>query len=139
MLFRSKAYGLAALRVGYAVAHPAVAEAVRRASTPFGVNHLAQVAALASLAARDALLERVDAVVAERRRLLDGLRSQGWTVPDSQANFVWLPTGGRTGELAAAAAGDGVLVRPFADEGLRITVGDARATDRVLALTAGWT
>ncbi len=62
----SKAYGLAGLRVGFALAHPQVASAVRTASTPFGVNDLAQTAALASLAAEDALLERVRAVVAER-------------------------------------------------------------------------
>ncbi len=65
----SKAYGLAGLRVGYAVAHPEVAAAVRIASTPFGVNELAQTAAVASLAAEDALLERVRAVVAERERV----------------------------------------------------------------------
>lgn len=134
----SKAYGLAALRVGYAVATPDVARAVRTASTPFGVNHLAQVAALASLRAEDELLERVDAVVAERGRLLAGLRAQGWSVPDAQGNFVWLPAGPRTVDLAADAVAHGVLVRPFAGEGLRITVGDAAATDRVLDLAHGW-
>lgn len=134
----SKAYGLAGLRVGYAVAHPEVAAAVRTASTPFGVNHLAQVAALASLAAEAELLDRVDAVVVQRDRLLDGLRDQGWPVPDAQGNFVWLPTGARSLELAGDAAERGVLVRPFPDEGLRITVGDADAVDAVLTLAARW-
>ncbi len=134
----SKAYGLAGLRVGYAVARPEIASAVRTASTPFGVNHLAQVAALASLRAEDELLERVDAVVAERSRLLAGLREQGWPVPDAQGNFVWLPAGARTVDLAADAVRNGVLVRPFAGEGLRITVGDPDANDRVLTLTATW-
>lgn len=134
----SKAYGLAGLRVGYAVARPEVASAVRTASTPFGVNHLAQVAALASLRAEDELTTRVGAVVAERGRLVAGLRDQGWDVPDPQGNFVWLATGDRTVDLARAAEAAGVLVRPFAGEGLRISVGDAAATDAVLALTAGW-
>lgn len=134
----SKAYGLAGLRVGYALARPDVAAAVRTAATPFGVNHLAQEAALASLAAEDALARRVDAVVAERERVLRGLRAQGWAVPDSQANFVWLPTGGRTVDLAADAAARGVLVRPFAGEGIRVTIGDAVANDRVLEIAAGW-
>lgn len=134
----SKAYGLAGLRVGYAVARPEVAAAVRTASTPFGVNHLAQVAALASLDAESELLERVDAVVAERERLRAGLRDQGWAVPDSQGNFVWLPTGSRTVDLAADAVAQGVLVRPFAGDGIRISVGDAAATDRTLRLTGGW-
>ncbi|MBX9243897.1 histidinol-phosphate transaminase [Actinotalea ferrariae] len=134
----SKAYGLAALRVGYAVARPAIASAIRTASTPFGVNHLAQVAALASLRAEDELMERVDAVVAERDRLLAGLRAQGWSVPDAQGNFVWLPAGPRTVDLAADAVKHGVLVRPFAGEGLRITVGDAEANARVLELAESW-
>jgi histidinol-phosphate aminotransferase len=134
----SKAYGLAGLRVGYAVAHPDLALAVRTASTPFGVSHLAQVAALASLEAEPALIERVDAVVAERDRMVGVLRRLGWHVPESQANFVWLPTGERTTALAADAADHGLLVRPFAGEGIRITVGDPAANDRVLARAAEW-
>jgi len=134
----SKAYGLAGLRVGYAVAHPQIAAAVRTASTPFGVSHLAQVAALASLDAEEALFARVDAVVVERDRLVAGLRAQGWAMPETQANFVWLATGERAVALAADAAAHGVLVRPFAGEGIRITVGEAAANDRVLELTARW-
>ncbi len=134
----SKAYGLAGLRVGYAVAAPELARGIRTAATPFGVNHLAQVAAVASLAAEDELLERVDTVVAERERLVAALRDQGWPVPDTQANFVWLPTGDRTVDLAADARRAGVLVRPFAGEGMRISVGTPADDDRVLTLTATW-
>ena len=134
----SKAYGLAGLRVGYAIAHPDLALAVRSASTPFGVSHPAQVAALASLEAEPALVERVDAVVAERDRMVDALRQRGWHLPDTQANFVWLPVGDQTVALAADAAAHGLLVRPFAGEGIRITVGDPAANDRVLALAAEW-
>ncbi|WP_372594773.1 histidinol-phosphate transaminase [Actinotalea sp.] len=134
----SKAYGLAALRVGYAVAHPEIAQAVRTSSTPFGVNHLAQVAALASLEAERELAARVDEVVAERGRLVTGLRAQGWTVPDPQGNFVWLGLGGRTLDLARDAAEHGVLVRPFAGEGMRISVGTPEATEAVLELTRAW-
>jgi len=134
----SKAYGLAGLRVGYAVARPDVAGPVRTASTPFGVNDLAQVGALASLGARDALMDRVDVVVAERERVVATLRSQGWTVPDAQGNFVWLAAGARTAELAALAAADGVLVRPFAGEGIRASIGSPAANDALLALTAAW-
>jgi histidinol-phosphate aminotransferase len=134
----SKAYGLAGLRVGYAVAHPDLARGIRTASTPFGVNHLAQVAAIASLEAQEALMQRVGAVVDERSRVVTGLRHQGWDVPDTEANFVWLPTAERTAELATAAAGAGVLVRPFASEGIRVTIGEPQANDRVLELAAGW-
>lgn len=132
----SKAYGLAGLRVGYAVAHQPVAEALRRTSVPFGVSHLAQVAALASLQAREQLLERVERLVAERSGVLAGLRDQGWDVPDSQANFVWLPLGERTLAFATACAAEGIAVRPFPGEGARCTVAEPEATARLLRVAA---
>ncbi|MBO0919681.1 histidinol-phosphate transaminase [Cellulomonas sp. zg-ZUI222] len=125
----SKAYGLAGLRVGYAVARPRLAAAIRTASTPFGVSHVAQLAAIASLRAEQELLVRVEAVVAERTRMLEGLRAQGWAVPDSQANFVWLALGDRAVTFAERCARAGVLVRPFAGDGVRVSVGEREATD----------
>src|SRR5687767_12232790 len=100
----SKAYGLAGLRVGYAIASTDVALSIRKAIAPFSVTDVAQAAAVASLAAADELAERVDAIVAERTRVLEALRSQGWAVPDSQANFVWLPLGEDALDFAAACA-----------------------------------
>jgi histidinol-phosphate aminotransferase len=128
----SKAYGLAGLRVGYAVAGEPVAEALRKTALPFGVSQLAQEAAIASLRSEAALLERVDALVAERARVHDGLVAQGWTVPVSQANFVWLRLGDRTADFAAACEDAGVMVRTFPGEGVRITVGEAAANDLLL-------
>jgi histidinol-phosphate aminotransferase len=132
----SKAYGLAGLRVGYALARPRLATGIRAASTPFGVSHLAQLAALASLRARDELLARVDRVVAERGRLLGALRDQGWTVPDSQANFVWLPLADQATAFAERCARAGVIVRPFAGDGVRVSVGEPEATDLFLEVAA---
>ncbi len=134
----SKAYGLAGLRVGYAVARPRLAAGIRAASTPFGVSHLAQLAGLASLRATDELLARVGSVVAERTRLLAGLAAQGWSVPDSQANFVWLALGDASARFAAEAADAGVLVRPFVGDGVRISVGEPEATDLVLEVTGAF-
>lgn len=134
----SKAYGLAGLRVGFAVADARLAAGIRAASTPFGVSHLAQLAGVASLRATDELLDRVDRIVAERTRMLDGLREQGWSVPDSQANFVWLPLGADAARFAQEATAAGVLVRPFAGDGVRISVGEPEATDLVLRVTAGF-
>ncbi|WP_435298798.1 histidinol-phosphate transaminase [Timonella sp. A28] len=134
----SKAYGLAGLRVGYAVARPRIASAVRAASTPFGVNLIAQHAVVASLDAVHELAERVDALVVERARLLRGLREQGWDVPDSQANFVWLELGERTASIAEQCTSRGLLVRPFAGEGIRVSVGEPEATDLFLELARGW-
>ncbi len=128
----SKAYGLAGLRVGFAVAHEPVAAALRKTAVPFGVSQLAQDAAVASLRAEPALLERVAGLVAERTRVVDALTGQGWAVPDTQANFVWLRLGERTLEFAAACERAGVTVRPFAGEGARITVGEIRANDLML-------
>ncbi|MGH1564040.1 histidinol-phosphate transaminase [Mumia sp. DW29H23] len=130
----SKAYGLAGLRVGYAVAPARIASAVRKVALPFGVSDLAQAAAVASLAAEKELLERVDAVVAERERTVQAVRAAGWSVPDTQANFFWLPAGERTLEVAEAFGRDGLAVRPFPGDGIRITIGEPDANDRVVAV-----
>ncbi len=125
----AKAYGLAGFRVGYVVAPPAIAAAVRACALPFGVSSVAQAAAVASLAAEPALLERVDALVGERERVLAALRGQGWDLPDAQGNFVWLALGERTASFAAAAEEAGIMVRPFAGEGVRVSIGSPEAND----------
>ena len=134
----SKAYGLAGLRVGFLVGHPDVAAAVRKATPPFSVTDVAQAAAVASLAAGDELAARVEEVVKGRSLLLDGLRAQGWTVPDSEANFVWLPSDSGPG---LADAFWPVSTRPFpgaaADGGgVRISVGTTSANERFLDAAA---
>lgn len=134
----SKAYGLAGLRVGFAVAPPRLATAIRTVALPFGVSTIAQAAAVASLQAEAALFERVDALVVERTRVLDTLRAQGWDVPDSQANFVWLPLGAATGDFATACERTGVMVRPFAGEGVRVSIGEQAGNDLFLQVAADW-
>ena len=134
----SKAYGLAALRVGYALASEPVAEALRKTAVPFGVSAVAEEAAIASLDAADEMQVRVDAIVGQRRRVLEALRDQGWVVPASEANFVWLRLGEHTDAFAAACAEGGVVVRPFAGEGVRVTVGEPAADDAFLAVAGRW-
>jgi histidinol-phosphate aminotransferase len=120
----SKAWGLAGLRVGYLLAEdPAVAEAVRKTQVPFSVSLIAQAAAVAALASEDEVRSRCAAVVAERGRLTTALRDRGLEVEDSQANFVWLPVGEEALPLAAALEARAVITRPFAGEGVRVTVG----------------
>ncbi|MGH3424356.1 MAG: histidinol-phosphate transaminase, partial [Nocardioidaceae bacterium] len=119
----SKAYGLAGMRVGYAVAPQRIADAIRKCALPFGVSTMAQAAAIASLDAEAALFERVDALVRERTRVVDALRGQGWDVPDTQANFFWLTLGDETMDFAAECAEAGVTVRPFAGDGVRVSIG----------------
>ena len=131
----SKAYGLAGLRVGYAVAHEPVAQALRKTAVPFGVSTIAQRAAMASLDAFDELKERVDSLVAERERVVAELRHQGWSVPETQANFVWLPLGADTLAFAAAADKAGLVVRAFPGEGARCTIAETQANDLLLQVT----
>ncbi|MGV9941765.1 histidinol-phosphate transaminase [Streptomyces sp. NPDC003401] len=125
----SKAYGLAGLRVGFAIAHEPVAAALRKTAVPFGVSQIAQEAAVASLQAEDELLGRVGSLVCERNRVVEGLRAQGWTVPETQANFVWLRLGEHTDAFAAACEQAGVVIRPFVGEGVRVTIGETEAND----------
>ncbi|MFF3501101.1 histidinol-phosphate transaminase [Streptomyces sp. NPDC003247] len=133
----SKAYGLAGLRIGYCAASAYTADGLRRAALPFGVGTAAQEAAIASLAARGELRARVAEVRAERERVTTAARTQGRPVPVSQANFFWVPARGRrlAALLTAFGAAD-VLVRPFADEGIRVTLADRAANDRVLDVLA---
>ena len=140
VLFRtfSKAYGLAGFRVGYAVAQPEVAGALRAVSLPFGVSAVAQAAAVASLEAGEELLARVDALVVERDRVEAGLRAAGWEVPDAQGNFVWFALGERAAEFAAACDEAGIVVRPFAGEGCRVSIGEVEASDRLLEVAAAF-
>jgi histidinol-phosphate aminotransferase len=134
----SKAYGLAGLRVGFAVAHPPVAAALRKTATPFGVSGIAQDAAVASLAASAELSERVRALVAERRRVVAALTEQGWQLPATEANFVWFPLGADTPAFAAACEAAGLVVRPYATDGVRVTIGETEANDRLIAAAADW-
>jgi histidinol-phosphate aminotransferase len=130
----SKAWGLAGLRVGYLIAEdPAVAVAVRKTHVPFSVSMLAQAAAVAALASDEEVRARCAAVVAERDRLTAALRERGLDVSDSQANFVWLPVGEQATELAAALEARAIITRPFAGEGVRVTVGTPQEDDLFLA------
>jgi histidinol-phosphate aminotransferase len=134
----SKAYGLAGLRVGFLVAAEPVAAAVRMTMLPFTVNHLAQAAAVASLAAEPELLDRVDAVVGERGRVRGALISDGWSVPPTEANFVWLPLGEDTAHFAAECEAAGVSIRPFGAEGARVSIGDPEANEAFLAVAKAY-
>ena len=132
----AKAYGLAGLRVGYLVAQAEIAAAVRACSLPFGVSAVAQAAAVAALSVEDALMERVDAIVAERARVVAALAGQGWNVPDAQGNFVWLALGEDTPRFAAAAEEAGIMVRPYGVDGVRVTIGESAGNDVFLGVAA---
>jgi histidinol-phosphate aminotransferase len=130
----SKAYGLAGLRVGYFVGPKNIAEAVRKTAVPFGVSNIAQVAAVTSLEHEAELFKRVEEVIAERTWFESELTKIGFKIPHSQANFVWLPIGERTEEFAHGSEGIAVSIRPFPGEGVRISIGERPALERIIEL-----
>ncbi len=134
----SKAYGLAGLRVGYAVADPDIVTALGKVYVPFTATTVSQAAAIASLDAADELLARTDKVVAERIRVSAALRDAGYDVAPSQANFVWLPLPGQTDEFVNAAAESRIVVRPYGQDGVRVTVAAPHENDAFLAFAREW-
>ena len=134
----SKAYGLAGLRVGYAVGDPELITALGKVYVPFTATSVSQAAAIASLDAADQLLERTDAVVAERVRVIQALRAAGFTVPPSQANFVWLPLAERTVDFVNSAADSRLVVRPYGQDGVRVTVAAPHENDAFLEFATRW-
>ncbi|MBO3740524.1 histidinol-phosphate transaminase [Actinoplanes flavus] len=128
----SKAWGLAGLRMGYLVAQPEIAATIRKVVTPFSTSLVAQAAALAALDQEAEVRRRCAEVVTERSRVTEALRKLSLDVPDSQANFVWLPLGDRTAAFTAACENRGVIVRGFHPEGVRVTIGTPEENDQFL-------
>jgi histidinol-phosphate aminotransferase len=129
----SKAWGLAGLRVGFLVAQPEVAGAIRKVVTPFSTSVVAQAAAIAALDAEDEVRRRCAIVITERERVTEALRKLLPDVPTSQANFVWLPLGDEAVAFGTACESRGVIVRPFPSEGVRVTIGTPEENDTFLA------
>jgi histidinol-phosphate aminotransferase len=132
----SKAWGLAGLRVGFLVAQPEVAAAVRKVVTPFSTNAVGQAAALAALKQAEEVRRRCALVVSERERVTEEVRRLVPDVPSSQANFVWLPLGDRSAAFGVACEKQGVIVRPFQGDGVRVTIGTPAENDAFLAAAA---
>ncbi len=132
----SKAYGLAGLRVGYAIGPVELLDAARATAIPLGVTAAAASAAIASLepAAESELLERVAAIAERRDRVHAALAEQGWPVPRAHSNFVWLPAGEATTEVAERLFDAGLVTRPFAGDGIRISVGEEESVQILLTI-----
>lgn len=129
----SKAYGLAGARVGYAFGPAPIIEALNKVAVPFSVSTPAQAGALASLSLDDELSDRIDETCTERTRLVEFFAEYG--TPATETNFVWVPADNlpvAAKEFASALGEAGVLVRAF-DDGIRISVTNARETDACIA------
>jgi histidinol-phosphate aminotransferase len=133
----SKAYALAGVRVGYCLGAPELIRIVRSCQVPFSVTALAQAAAATALRCTGEVARRASLTIGERDRVTTALRERGYTLPDSQSNFVWLPLGDRSRDFTQHCAEAGLLVRPFAGEGVRVTIGLPEEND--LFLTAATT
>lgn len=132
----SKAHGLANLRVGYALGNPDVIDVVKTAGLPMAVPDLTQRAAIASIDAIDEVRARVDHIVGVRNRVVAGLSDQGWEIPPTQANFVWLPLGAASVAAGEAFAQHGVVARVFADSGVRVSIGEDESVEPLLDVAA---
>jgi histidinol-phosphate aminotransferase len=145
LVFRSfsKAWGMAGLRIGYALGGPGSEELLAELEPDLGVNELSQAGALEALRTASKLLaNHVHTVAVERARLTAALRRRDFEVADSQANFLWVahPTLDG-GELAARLARAGVLVAAGAALGeprhIRVSIGNHVASDRLLTAIDG--
>ena len=132
----SKAFGLAGLRVGYAIGPAYILDAARSTAVPLSVTEPAQRAALAALDNEPELLERVAVLVERRTEVERGLVERGWTgdhaIPVAQGNFVWLPTGEQTAAAAETLEANGIVARVFAPDGIRVSIGEPESVETLL-------
>lgn len=130
----SKVYGLAGLRVGYAITAERNIAELRRLQLPFSVTSLAESAAIVALGQQHRIGVRVERNEAGRKLLVDALRSRGFEVAESQANFAYTDFGERSEAIADALSHRGVIVRPSVEPGwLRISVGTDAEIGRLLS------
>ena len=132
----SKAYGLAGLRIGYAIGNEQILNGARATGIPLSLTAAAQAGAVASLDAEAELHERIRHIVDLRTELSTRLHEIGYTVADTEGNFVWLGLGDRAVDFADFFAQNGVVVRPFAGYGVRISVGETESIPRVIELAS---
>jgi histidinol-phosphate aminotransferase len=135
----SKAYGLAGLRVGYAIASdPRIVTWLNRVRSPYNVNHAAQETALAALKDPEHMLEGVRKVAELRTSLAERLRAHGYRVAPSHACFLFIEVGGGSGVRVAERLRErGIAVKPWREEGytsfIRVTIGHQEDNDRFFA------
>jgi histidinol-phosphate aminotransferase len=134
----SKCYGLAGLRVGYALGSPKFRAAIDAVRQPFSVNALAQAAGAEAILHQDDVSKRVESTIAERLRVEEGLRELGLVTAETHANFSWIDLGdAKEAEIVAGLAERQIAVRPgtpLGDPGhIRVSYGTAAENGRFLA------
>lgn len=133
----SKAYGLAGLRVGYALCSADIAELLNRVRHPFNVNSIAQAAAAAALTDPGHVARAVELNKRERERLSADLRGLGVRVLPSAGNFLCVEIGGQAAAVNEALLREGIIVRPLVSYALprflRVSLGTGEENDRFMA------
>ena len=137
----SKCYGLAGLRVGYALCSPQFRSAVDAVRQPFSVNHIAQAAAAEAILHQDDVVDRVEKNAIERLFVDEGIRELDLRSADSESNFAWISLGDRDeGEVVGSLERAGVAVRPGTPLGgpghIRVTYGTRPENQRFLSALA---
>ncbi|MFC5369250.1 histidinol-phosphate transaminase [Arcanobacterium bovis] len=132
----SKAYGLAGLRCGYALAQPHISQILLKCLTPFGTNTLAQVAAVAALDSVTEVRRRVEITKQERANVVNALCALGWRGGSPQGNFVWFnlrdEIDGASQRFTALCEDEGITVRTFRGEGSRVTIAEPEGSLRLI-------
>ena len=133
----SKVYGLAGMRIGFAIGQPALLAAMNKLKTPFNTSGIAQAAALAAIDDREHVERCIATNAAERSRLTEGLASLGLRPVPSSTNFIFMDVGPEAKEICDELLHAGVIVRPLGwmglPEGIRISVGTADENEKCLA------
>lgn len=136
----SKVYGLAGMRIGFAIGRPELLTAMNKLKTPFNTSGVAQAGALAALDDREHVERCIATNAIERTRLSEGLASLGLRPVPSSANFVFMDVGPEAKEICDELLQMGVIVRPLGwmglPEGIRISIGTAEENEKCLAAMA---
>jgi histidinol-phosphate aminotransferase len=136
----SKVYGLAGMRIGYAMGASGLISAMNKLKTPFNTSGVAQAAALAALDDVEHVQRCIVTNAGERKRLCDGLTKLGLRPVPSESNFVFIPLGPEAKEISDELLHMGVIVRPLGwmgfPEAMRVSVGTAEENEQCLTALA---
>lgn len=132
----SKAYGLAGLRIGWAIGNPAILDAARNAALALSITAAAQEAAAVAIAHEPEITERVAEITERRDHVATSLREQGWFIPEANGNFVWLGLGAESVAANDVFVANGIVGRLFPDSGIRISIGEAASVENLLTAAA---
>lgn len=130
----SKAYGLAGLRIGYAIGRPELLAPAQGAGIPLSVSAPAQLAAEVSLDHMDQITSRVNEVAGRISQVREAFSHLGGELPLPYGNFVWLPTGEHTEEVVSWLEEESIVARAFPGEGIRVSIAEAEGVDPLLRI-----